>query len=443
MTIMKKIHFFLVALLITSIGANAQTIVKGDMNGDGRVTTADITSVVDVALGTTPLETINVGFSSPYDLDNSLVVGTWYAPDGWHFTLNTDGTTDFPSSSTYDFTPWHGRLLFYDATGLPVDGLGVWKATPDYLLIMNYDTGIITRYSSTKPTIPVTGITLSQTMLTLQPGGTKRLTATLAPAYASNQELAWTSSDANVVTVDGSGNVSAVDYGRCTITCTAQDGSGVSATCMVWVADAHEYVDLHLPSGTLWATCNIGADSPEDYGDYFAWGETSGYNDGKTDFSWGTYLYCNGEENMFTKYCNSSSYGYNGFTDTLTELEPEDDAAYMNWGSDWRTPSRDQLSELISSSNTTTQFTTQNGVYGRKITSNRNRKSIFLPAAGYHYTTSLNNTSTYGTYWSRTLYTSNPNCASALYISGGSNCSITNANSRYYGRSVRPVRASR
>ena len=442
MTIMKKIHFFLVALLITSIGANAQTIVKGDMNGDGRVTTADITSVVDVALGTTPLETINVGISSPYDLDNSLVVGTWYAPDGWHFTLNTDGTTDFPSSSTYDFTPWHGRLLFYDATGLPVDGLGIWKATPDYLLIMNYDTGIITRYSSTKPTIPVTGITLSQTMLTLQPGGTKRLTATLAPAYASNQELAWTSSDANVVTVDGSGNVSAVDYGRCTITCTAQDGSGVSATCMVWVADAHEYVDLHLPSGTLWATCNIGADSPEDYGDYFAWGETSGYNDGKTDFSWGTYLYCNGDkENRLTKYCTYSYYGYNGFTDTLTELEPEDDAATVNWGSDWCMPSRAQIEELTGSY-TTTQFTIQNGVYGRLITSKWNYKSIFLPAAGRRYATSPDGAGSSGNYLSRSLFTTNPNRCSELYFNNGE-CIINDMSIRCFGQSIRPVRASR
>ena len=105
--------------------------------------------------------------------------------------------------------------------------------------------------------------------------------------------------------------------------------------------DTHEYVDLGLPSGTLWATTNVGAEKPEDYGLYFAWGETTGYTGDTNDgylFDWASYKWCNGDYNQLTKYCYDISSGYNGFTDTLTELEPEDDAAYVNWGPDWRMP---------------------------------------------------------------------------------------------------------
>ena len=98
--------------------------------------------------------------------------------------------------------------------------------------------------------------------------------------------------------------------------------------------NGHEYVDLGLPSGTLWATCNVGADTPEGYGDYFAWGETTP----KTTYNWNTYKYCNGGEglNTLTKYCSDSNFGYNGFTDNLTVLQlMDDDAATVNWGSGW------------------------------------------------------------------------------------------------------------
>ena len=110
-------------------------------------------------------------------------------------------------------------------------------------------------------------------------------------------------------------------------------------------ANGHEYVDLGLPSGTLWATCNVGASKPEEYGDYFAWGETKP----KSDYSWETYKWCKGSSKTMTKYCTNSKYGYNGFTDDLWELLPEDDAATVNWGSGWQTPSLAQLKELFNS----------------------------------------------------------------------------------------------
>ena len=137
-------------------------------------------------------------------------------------------------------------------------------------------------------------------------------------------------------------------------------------------------------------------DSPEEYGDYFAWGET----EPKGYYAWSTYKWCNGSNGSMTKYCTDGSYGYNGFTDGKTELDPEDDAAYVNWGPQWRMPTDDQLTELRN--NCTWTWTTQNGVNGRLVTG-PNGNSIFLPAAGYRWYENLRNAGSWGHYWSRTL----------------------------------------
>lgn len=189
---------------------------------------------------------------------------------------------------------------------------------------------------------------------------------------------------------------------------------------------AGEAVDLGLPSGTLWASCNVGARNPEDYGDYFAWGETSP----KEDYSWSTYKWLNGSSSSMTKYNYSRIYGT---VDNKMELDLEDDASYVNWGSNWRMPSLDQIKELIDNCNW--EWTTLNGVYGRKATSKNNGKSIFLPAAGFRYDMSLYSADPCH-YWSRSLNTSYPNYAYYLdFDSGSVDWSIL----RCYGQSVRPV----
>ena len=143
-------------------------------------------------------------------------------------------------------------------------------------------------------------------------------------------------------------------------------------------SNGHDYVDLGLPSGTLWATMNIGATKPEEYGDYFAWGET----EPKDIYAWSTYKYGN-VYNALTKYCNNSSYGKDGFTDSLTELELADDAARVNWGGEWRMPTSGQVQELID--NTTSAWTNNynnTGVSGMTFTSKTNGNTMFVPAAG-------------------------------------------------------------
>ena len=199
-------------------------------------------------------------------------------------------------------------------------------------------------------------------------------------------------------------------------------------------------IDLGLPSGTLWSCCNVGASRSEQYGLYFAWGETQGYTSDTSDgrsFEWASYKWCNGSYDTMTKYCINDEYGYNGFTDGLAELLPEDDAATANWGSDWRMPSYEQCRELINSNYTTTERTTLNGVNGRKITSKSNGNSIFLPAAGIRQVTRFGNAGTCGNYWSRSLATDYSYDGRILYFLSGP--VITQNGSRYYGRSVRPV----
>ena len=190
--------------------------------------------------------------------------------------------------------------------------------------------------------------------------------------------------------------------------------------------NGHEYVDLGL--SVKWATCNVGATKPEEYGDYFAWGETQP----KSTYDWSTYKYCNGSETTLSKYNNSSSYGT---IDNKTILENTDDAATANWGGAWRMPTKAEQDEL--KNNCTWTWTTQNGVNGYKVTSNKNGNSIFFPAAGYLHASNLYKKG-YGLYWSSSLYTDNSRHA---YNMGFSSDSVDwdNYSSRYYGQSVRPV----
>ena len=138
-------------------------------------------------------------------------------------------------------------------------------------------------------------------------------------------------------------------------------------------------VDLGL--SVKWAACNVGATTPEGFGDYFAWGETSP----KSEYSYATYKWMqDGNRSQLTKYCTLQSHGYNGFVDGKKVLELEDDAAAVNWGGSWRMPTKDDMQELMEC---TWEWTTLNGVNGYRVSGNGN--SIFLPAAGLIMNTSV------------------------------------------------------
>ncbi len=193
-------------------------------------------------------------------------------------------------------------------------------------------------------------------------------------------------------------------------------------------------VDLGLPSGIKWASCNVGAEKPEDYGNYYAWGEVVP----KENYSWETYKYINSASNNLTKYCNDASYGDNGFTDNKTTLEPEDDAAHVNWGSNWRMPTDAEWDELLD--NCTWTLTTKNGINGYRVTSKMNSNSIFLPAAGLRYDDVLHAVNTAGFYFSSSLDTDYPGYALSSYFD--STGVHRDNDMRRTGRTIRPVCSS-
>ena len=195
----------------------------------------------------------------------------------------------------------------------------------------------------------------------------------------------------------------------------------------------HEYVNLGLPSGRLWATCNVGASSPEKPGNYFAWGETTT----KSDYDWDGYKWCNGTYNTITKYNTNSSYGT---VDNKTELELSDDAARAKWGDDWRMPTTADWQELFD--NTTSVWKTKNGEYGREFTSKvpgYTDKTLFLPAAGYKLGESKGDEDYHGHYWSSSLFSSYPRTAYHMFFDSD-NVNPQDVYDRPAGFSVRPVR---
>ena len=193
-----------------------------------------------------------------------------------------------------------------------------------------------------------------------------------------------------------------------------------------------EYVDLGLPSGVKWATFNVGATKPEEYGDYFAWGET----EPKELYDWSTYKWCDGSYNTLTKYNTDSEYGV---VDNKKILESSDDVATANWGGDWRMPSVDEWNELLS--HCSLKWEERNGVSGVALVSVQNGNSLFLPAAGvYHYNNGLISQNTEGYYRTNSLDESR----GTISLGFSSNGSINwYANDRCFGQPVRPVYGSR
>ncbi len=201
-----------------------------------------------------------------------------------------------------------------------------------------------------------------------------------------------------------------------------------SLSCMAQQThNGHEYVDLGLPSGTLWATCNIGATTPEGYGDYFAWGETepkTSYD--RDNYQWGIVDWEDEGNYGMTKY---------NVTDGKTILDSIDDAASVNWGGSWRMPTFEEIKEILDSCTFT--WTTQNNVNGCIITG-KNGNCIFLPAAGSQYKDTLSYNGTSGEYLSSSLFGGGPLAGWNLYFRsdfvGWGDGAI-----RYCGTTIRPV----
>lgn len=203
-------------------------------------------------------------------------------------------------------------------------------------------------------------------------------------------------------------------------------------------------VDLGLPSGTKWANVNIGAEKAEENGLFFAWAETVGFSPVLTQeggatielfdhsFDWIEYKYCYDSQDSQRKYCTTSTYGT---VDNKVVLDLSDDAAYINWGDKWRMPTSEDVEELFD--NTTSMWTSQNGVYGCMFTSMSTGKSIFLPAAGCGPSWNHYDEGVRGYYWSSSVDKDSPYASRYLgFMEARVYPAIL---PRYYGMTIRPV----
>ena len=524
---MKKTILSLVVLFCTVTSVNAQQLLKGDMNDDGDLTIGDVTALVEmIKNGERVHIDLNMGLT---EADNTKLYGTWETSDHESIVIfDETGAVYNNKKYSYQYYPNLQKLVLSDTESglakvmlfvnkesdaqisifdnkitdfvlydlspemvkvesitlsqtsleLTVDDIETivatvlpekahqkvtWSSSDETVTIVD-ENGVVTAIEEgtaiitctatdgsgvsatcevtiTPNAILVTDITLSPSSLELFFGKTATIKATVTPDDAHNKEVIWTSSNEAVATVKD-GVVTAVTYGTTTITCTAKDKSGVSSTCEVRVD--HEYVDLGLRSGTLWATCNIGAEDPADVGNYFAWGEIAP----KETYTWEKYIHCNGANNKQIKYCvNADCWDGEGEPDNLTVLKSEDDAATQLWGSDWRMPTSGQLAELNECPRKEYVIKQYNGysVIGVEI-HNRvyGQPTIFLPIAGY-----INNSNTVnsdiGYYWSSWNSNSGKYTASTLQITvDNENQKLTSMNivykNRCFGMPIRAVR---
>ena len=193
-----------------------------------------------------------------------------------------------------------------------------------------------------------------------------------------------------------------------------------------------EFVAIDMGLSVKWANTNLGATAPEEYGDYYAWGET----DTKQNYGGETYKWCNKNNNL-TKYNTFSLFGS---VDNKTVLDAEDDVAHVKLGGKWRMPTSSEMDDLISTQNNSSyrwEWKTLNGHNGWLVTYLVNNNSMFLPAAGFRDRTDLYFVGSFGYYWSSSLYSDDPYGAYRLHFSYDGENRVND--NRYLGFSVRPV----
>lgn len=282
-------------------------------------------------------------------------------------------------------------------------------------------------HSSSKP---VENITLNHSALELEPGNSICLSATVFPSDAKDNFVSYVSSNDQVASIDQSGNLISISPGYCIITATC--GPCYSKCLVSVISDVNEnsYVDLGL--SVKWATHNLGSKSPEDPGYYIAWGEV----EPKDSYTWSNYKYCNGNNSSLTKYCHTYSFGHKGYTDKKHILDLSDDAAYVNWGDNWRLPTLDEIDELRDPKKCSWEWFFN----GYKITSKIpgfEGNWIYLPATGYANGSSICELGTEGQYLISRLNFDYPNCTETLEFTNSIYQRFVMSRSR--GIQVRPV----
>ena len=320
--------------------------------------------------------------------------------------------TVLPEDATDKTVTWSSsahEIASVDENG-EIEGLAAGKAV---ISVTTADGGKTAECTVTviEPVIPVESVSLDVQQLELAIGETYALQATVLPENATDKSATWSSSAPEIVSIDENGTVEGLAKGDAVITVTTTDG-GKTAECAVTVAqtiNGYEYVDLGL--SVKWAACNIGAENPWDYGDYFAWGEIAPKEEYSID--------------------NCTTYEVE-----LPDISgnPDYDAAAANWGGTWRMPTKDEMQELVDICTWT--WTSNEGNNGYDITG-PNGNSIFLPAIGWRGESSLGSDGGLGMYWDSTPLENDPSSSSGLNFYNSGHLVVWSY--RYYGRSIRPV----
>ena len=373
------------------------------VDSDGKVTavskgTAAITATANDGGGKQVTCAVNVNrLVSIIQLDKTTLTIFRGADD----VTETITATVTPSSANNTTVTWkssNSSVADVSSSGVVA---GKNRGTATITVTANDDSGV-TATCEVEVKQYVTSITLSKTSLSLLVGAEENISVTsVQPENANDKTYTWSSSDNAIATVDQNGKITAKARGEVVIKATPNDGSEVCAECGVIITT--KAVDLGLPSGVKWASFNVGASVPEEYGYFYAWGET----ETKSNYYWDSYKWCNGSSKSLTKYNSFSGWGtvYN-----KTVLDSEDDVAHVNLGGGWRMPTDADWTELRDNCSWTwTDNYNRTGIKGRIVTSNiegYKDRSIFLPAAGwwdnaYYFDGSVDGVPC-GYYWSST-----------------------------------------
>ena len=301
--------------------------------------------------------------------------------------------------------------------------------------LSNEDVFISTTATSTTLTIGLNNVSTTDDNKVLT------IYAMLAPLDLSDSEItiivAGTKYQSFTATINGKDMQAGKAY---SYAATFKSGTNINGSDVEWddngeeIVIEYEFVDLGL--SVNWATFNVGATAPEEYGDYFAWGEL----ETKTEYSWSNYKYCLGTSKTLTKYCTLTDFSSDGNIDSITTLYIDDDVAHIKWKENWRMPTQSEFKELWD--NCTWVWTTQNGINGYKITSNKTgytNSSIFLPAAGSCFTKHYD-VGKIGWYWSSSLISGHPHAGYVLFFrKETTDFDSAGGSTREAGCSVRPV----
>lgn len=333
-------------------------------------------------------------------------------------------------------------MLFCCAQMLMGQGLQIWK-NGQYQDFDMHDIDSVV-FCKAPAYVPVESVVVMEMNLEVRVNETVSIQASVLPKDATVQTLKYVCSNKKIATVDANGVVTGLAPGKAIVVVKTTDteSSAKSVSCNIVVMENSdrtpsgvEAIDLGLPSGTRWANRNVGANSSTDTGTFFAWGDTSE----KNEFTISNYCLYKATENVsatskgYTKYValnEAMELGKNDYADGRTVLTPGDDPAFVKWGGDWHTPTKEQIEELVRKCT----WTVSGGVYKVK---GPNGSTIELPMSGYKLGSDLYTGSGY--YWSSTLSKSHSFSAYVLFLYSNSTFSTFGCG-RSVGCCVRPVK---